>query len=96
MHKALVPCSILLLSGVLCAQGYVSPSHHRNAEGLSNNVFPSGTSFPSRYAQVHDDVPAMPILRMRRFRDDVIRAARLRRPGPGRALRARAGTRDER
>jgi hypothetical protein len=64
MHKALVPCSILLLSGVLCAQGYVSPSHHRNAEGLSNNVFPFGSSIPFRYAQVHDDVPPMPILRM--------------------------------
>src|SRR5688500_15425750 len=64
MHKVLVPCSILLLSGMLCAQGHVSPSHHRTAEGLSNNIFPFGTSFPFRYAQVHDAVPAMPILRL--------------------------------
>lgn len=52
-----------LLSGLCAAQTLVvSPRYHRRAEGLSSNVFPFGnTTVPFRYAQIHDDVPAMTV-----------------------------------
>jgi hypothetical protein len=62
MHR--IALATLVLSASLVAQA-VAPPHFAAAEATANNTYPFGgnfsTSTPFRYAQVHDDVPAMVI-----------------------------------
>jgi hypothetical protein len=56
--------AILVSTATLAAQSF-SPVVYGPSEAPSNNVFPFGsTVVPFRYAQVHDDVPAMVITGM--------------------------------
>lgn len=65
MRPALTPTllALALLTTFTAAQTLVvSPRYHRRSEGLTSNVFPFGnTAVPFRYAQIHDDVPAMTV-----------------------------------
>lgn len=64
----------VLLSLPLVAQN-VSPPHFEAAEATTNNTYPFGanqsTATPFRYAQVHDDVPAM-VIQGIQFRHDSV------------------------